>query len=225
MDARATSKGYKAAHNLRGLRVASRAHLCEGVAVSRARARCLPSESVAGATTARLRVGHAGAAPRSCEGVSRTPSSRGATPVPTEGTLKPARACGGRALYVVSRGARIASGVRRCPAPSCGAGAVRQSLCAQRRLAASVLPVQAASARSRGSRLPHEGVVRGCYISRLTPRRPGATSLSLSAVVGQRRSEAAPRPQRPRTSYGPPAYVVEAPGLRRVGPQIALQKR
>ena len=143
MDSRAASKGYKVADNLRGLRVASRAHLCEGVAVSRARARCLPSESVAGATTARLRVGRAGAAPRSCEGVSRTPSSRGATPVPTEGTLKPARACGGRALYVVSRGARIASGVRRCPAPSCGARAVRQSLCAQRRLAASVL--QAAS--------------------------------------------------------------------------------
>ena len=128
MDARAASKGYEAADNLRGLRVASRAHLCGGVAVSRARARCLPSESVAGATTARLRVGRAGAAPGSCEGVSRTPSSRGATPVPTEGTLKPARACGGRALYVVSRGARIASGVRRCPAPSCGARAVRQSL-------------------------------------------------------------------------------------------------
>ena len=83
-------------------------------AVSRARAR-------RGATTARLRVGHAGAAPRSCEGVSRTPSSRGATPVPTEGTLKSARACGGRALYVVSRGARIASGTRRCAALRAGA--------------------------------------------------------------------------------------------------------
>ena len=77
----------------------------------------------------------------------------------------------------------------------------------------------------RSSRLPHEGVVRVCYISRLTPRRPGATSLSLSAVVGLRRSEAAPRPRRPRTSYGPLAHVVEAPGPRRVGPQIALRKR
>ena len=143
MDARATSKGYKATHNLRGLRVASRAHSCEGVAVSRARARCLLNESVAGAKTACSGSGARGLPRAVVRGVSRTPSSRGATPVPTEGTLKPARACGGRALYVVSRGARIASGARRCPAPSCGAGAVRQSLCAQRRLAASVL--QAAS--------------------------------------------------------------------------------
>ena len=200
MDSRAASKGYKVADNLRGLRVASRAHLCEGVAVSRARARCLPSESAAGATTARLRVGHAGAAPRSCEGVSRTPSSRGATPVPTEGTLKPARACGGRALYVVSRGARIASGVRRCPAPSCGARAVRQSLCAQRRLAASVLQTASSLESTKLSAPPRRRRQGLSYILKLTPRRPGATSLSLSAVVGQR-SEAAPRPQRPRTSF------------------------
>ena len=119
---------------LQGRRQPARAARCESPAHScgrgrlAARARCLPSESVAGATTARLRVGRAGAAPRSCAGVSRTPSSRGATPVPTEGTLKPARACGGRALYVVSRGARIASGVRRCSAPSCGAGAVAKAL-------------------------------------------------------------------------------------------------
>ena len=130
MDARATSKGYKAAHNLRGLRVASRAlvrrrgRLASESALS-------PERERGGREDCLLRIGRAGAAPRSCEGVSRTPSSRGATPVPTEGTLKAARACGGRALYVVSRGARIASGVRRCPAPSCGAGAVRQSLCLQ----------------------------------------------------------------------------------------------
>ena len=179
---------------LQGRTQPARAARCEPSSFVRRRGR-LASESAlspererGGREDCLLRIGRAGAAPRSCEGVSRTPSSRGATPVPTEGTLKPARACGGRALYVVSRGARIASGVRRRPAPSCGARAVRQSLCAQRRLAASVL--QAASARE--SRRRRQGL---SYILKLTPRRPGATSLSLSAVVGQRRSEAAPRPQ------------------------------
>ena len=122
---------------LQGRRQPARAARCEPSSFVR---RCgrLASESAlspererGGREDCLLRIGRAGAAPRSCEGVSRTPSSRGATPVNTEGTLKPARACGGRALYVVSRGARIASGARRCPAPSCGAGAVRQSLCLQ----------------------------------------------------------------------------------------------
>ena len=59
------------------------------------------------------------------------------------------------------------------------------------------------------------------------PRRPAgrASEQRVRRAVDQQRADAARNASTPSAVVRPPACVVEAPGPRRVGPQIALRKR